>query len=1208
MTKKGDGTRRATDRARRIGFRPRVDGMERRVLLTSQTIPPILVTSTSDSATPLAPTPDVPNPLTLRQAITEADAASGPVTIAFDFVPKGVLEPGGQSVVNFNLANQVWTIDVNSPLPPITGEVTIDGYTQKYVTSAENPSAFQKVVLAGNPTGGTFTLTFEGDTTGPIPFNATALQVQTALEALPNIGPGNAATTGGPVNSPTAVVIDLLNAANPGPIQLLTGDAGNLQGLSGSETPPAVSISAFAADIASVPNARTVGFNAEVRVSIDGSDTNVPADFPGLTIESAHNVIRGLAIHGFSVGISLQGPDAIGNLIQGNYLGQYLVFPNQNIATSPSFVAPGIGNGVGIEIGPQASPLPSNNSVGGVSPETHNGIAGNIGQGVVIDVDTNDNQVVGNLIGVLEQDASDYFQVGNGAEGVLVESQSNLIGGVVSGATNVISANQTDGIHIEGPGALDNRVEGNYVGTDINGTYLVGQGDPGNGQDGIFIDDAPDNQIGIPGGVAGVGNLAGNVISDNSGAGVRVSGTSATDNIIQGDVIGTNISGTTALGNGLQGVVLDSADNTVGGTTAGAGNLISANLSGVLVSGAAATGNLIAGNFIGTDGAGAYVLGNSFDGVDIDGASDNTVGGQVAAARNLISGNNVGVLITVIAGPSATNNLVLGNYIGTDVTGLLVLGNENEGVRIEKGASANTIGGTSPTATNVISGNGWGVTITDPNTTGNVVQGNLIGVGADGLTPLGNEIDGVLVENGAANNLIGGLGTGQGNTIAFNFDDGVQINGATSTGNGILSNRIFANGGLGIDLVDGANNNQNAPVLTSLTITSTGVVVQGTLSSMPATSYLIQFFLDAPGNSAINGELLGATTVLTDGNGNASFSVALAVNVPAGDGVVATATDPANNTSKFSNEVVNGPAIIQFSMTNYTVNSAAGVAVITVDRAGGGAGSVSVSYAASGGNATPGVDYTPVSGALTFGLGVTVLSFTVPIIDDPALVTGKTVNLFLTSPTDGATLGTPSSAILTITPGPPPQVPPEVTAVRLTTNRQRIVTGIVVTFSKQLNPTTAVNPLNYNYSVTTAGRDRIFGTRDDLLIPFVSLVYNPTDLSVTLKLGRGIHPPTPFRFAINQLTDVPGAGIGVADLAGNLLSGADNGEAGGAFVVILRGNAGGIVSSTRQAAVTRRAPRSVAAIDAVLEAGDVGHNGVAHAPRGRLVRAIDRRR
>ena len=146
----------------------------------------------------------------------------------------------------------------------------------------------------------------------------------------------------------------------------------------------------------------------------------------------------------------------------------------------------------------------------------------------------------------------------------------------MAGATNVISANQTYGIHIEGAGAFDNLVEANYIGTDINGTFLFGQGNPGNGQndppqtgnlrDGIFIDDAPDNQIGIPGGSAGVGNVAGNVISGNFGAGVRISGAMATGNVIQGDVIGTDISGKSALPNFQEGVVLDSADNTVGGT------------------------------------------------------------------------------------------------------------------------------------------------------------------------------------------------------------------------------------------------------------------------------------------------------------------------------------------------------------------------------------------------------------------------------------------------------------------------------------------------------------------------------------------------------------------------------------------------------------------------------------------------------------------
>ena len=149
------------------------------------------------------------------------------------------------------------------------------------------------------------------------------------------------------------------------------------------------------------------------------------------------------------------------------------------------------------------------------------------------------------------------------------------------------------------------------------------------------------------------------------------------------------------------------------------------------------------------------------------------------------------------------------------------------------------------------------------------------------------------------------------------------------------------------------------------------------------------------------------------------------------------------------------------------------------------------------------------------------------------------------------------------------------------------------TFSELLNPTTAVNLLNYNYSVTTAGRNHIFGTRDNLLIPIITAVYNPSNLTVTLTLGRGIHPPTPFRFAINQLTDVPGAGIGVANLAGEPPVWADNGGR-WAYVVILRGNAGGIVAFHAEAAVTRAVSRSVAAVDAVLETGKVGrHMGCA---------------
>src|SRR5262249_56396265 len=129
-------------------------------------------------------------------------------------------------------------------------------------------------------------------------------------------------------------VTDLLNGANPGPIQLLTADGTNLQGLAGG-APPLVTITSVFASITSDPNTLQVGFNAAVRVIVEGNNPTAP-NFPGLTIASDHNRIRGLAIDGFSTGISIQGPNAIGNLIQGNYLGEYLAFPNTTFVTAPS--------------------------------------------------------------------------------------------------------------------------------------------------------------------------------------------------------------------------------------------------------------------------------------------------------------------------------------------------------------------------------------------------------------------------------------------------------------------------------------------------------------------------------------------------------------------------------------------------------------------------------------------------------------------------------------------------------------------------------------------------------------------------------------------------------------------------------------------------------------------------------------------------------
>ena len=151
-------------------------------------------------------------------------------------------------------------------------------------------------------------------------------------------------------------------------------------------------------------------------------------------------------------------------------------------------------------------------------------------------------------------------------------------------------------------------------------------------------------------------------------------------------------------------------NNTVGGTAAGARNLISGTRGeagsygdGVLIEGSGTSANQVEGNYIGTNAAGSGALANRGDGVFISGASNNTVGGTAAGARNLISGNGgQGVAIVGFAdapsGGAASNNQVEGNYIGTNAAGSGAVGNGHGGVLISGPTSGfNTSGATTTT-------------------------------------------------------------------------------------------------------------------------------------------------------------------------------------------------------------------------------------------------------------------------------------------------------------------------------------------------------------------------------------------------------------------------------------------------------------------------------------------------------------------------------
>ncbi|MGZ4985305.1 MAG: M12 family metallopeptidase, partial [Limisphaerales bacterium] len=218
--------------------------------------------------------------------------------------------------------------------------------------------------------------------------------------------------------------------------------------------------------------------------------------------------------------------------------------------------------------------------------------------------------------------------------------------------------------------------------------------------------------------------------------------------------------------------------------------------------GTTANGNIITGCYIGTDRTGTVGVANTFPGIELlGGASNNTIGGLTSATRNVISGNaSYGISMH---DSGTNNNLVEGNYIGTNAAATGAVSNAAAGIGIFNGSSNNTIGGTTSTARNIISGNKQqGIQILDSGTNGNVIQGNYIGVNVSGTAAIANGFfdppnesfsAGIDIFNGAQNNVIGGTVLGSGNVISGNAAYGVGISNSGTNGNIVRGNLIGTN-------------------------------------------------------------------------------------------------------------------------------------------------------------------------------------------------------------------------------------------------------------------------------------------------------------------------------------------------------------------------------------------------------------------------------
>lgn len=410
----------------------------------------------------------------------------------------------------------------------------------------------------------------------------------------------------------------------------------------------------------------------------------------GGSVAGARNVISGNS----SVGINIDGAGTDAAVIQGNYIG---------LNATGTGVVSNFYAGIQISSGSRSNLI------------TGNVVSGNNAAGIGI-YSSDANVVQGNFIGT---DPTGIIGFGNRFSGVDIGpgSRSNLIGGTSVAARNLVSGNASTGVLLAGANTDGNRVQGNYIGTTINGLAPLS-----NTFFGVQVCcGARSNLIG------GTVNGAGNLISGNASVGIVLSDPGTDGTVIQGNRIGVDATGSVALPNHSDGIYISGSQlTTIGGTAPGARNIISGNFFvGINLYGLDTKNNLIQGNYIGVGAAGTNAVGNGGPGIAVSGgARTNTIGGGVGA-RNIISGNtDHGV---VVAGTNTDANVILGNTIGLDVTGNLALGNLFAGIFIIDAARSNLVGGTSAGNANLIAGNGTdGVQMWDTGTTNNAIRGNSI--------------------------------------------------------------------------------------------------------------------------------------------------------------------------------------------------------------------------------------------------------------------------------------------------------------------------------------------------------------------------------------------------------------------------------------------------------------------------------------------------
>lgn len=585
-----------------------------------------------------------------------------------------------------------------------------------------------------------------------------------------------------------------------------------------------------------------------------------------LTILGADNcVIKGLIIDEYvhvglsGRGISIQSTSSHGadqNMISECRIGSFQRFGNTR--------------GIVLDGGASASFFVSNTIIGGPNASDANVLSGNSISGIAAQYNVINTVIQNNFIGC---NFGGTMAVGN-AFGVVFIGRANFPCNNNSIIDNVIAGDSAYGIVLQS-NVNNSIIQNNKIGVDVTGTVALTNLPIGILVVGTPSPDLPCTNNLIGGTLAGQGNIISGCSSSNGfgpGAGIYLTDL-ANQNSIQGNFIGTDITGKIAIPNNYGIIIqgdpsLSCTGNSIGGPTNGARNVISGNNSVGIFLNNNVLSTTIENNYIGVDVTGVTCLANGA-GIQLTGSISSTISGF---AKLILDANDITPTDTTLS-VGATLLPVAENIIEDNIISC----NNAEGIGFYSDAFNNT------------------------------VVRNFIGTDASGSIILGNGTSGILFagssNNPSSGNLIGGTNATDGNIIKFNGTYGILFQGDFSTPdilNSILGNSIFLNANNGIELTNNGNNLQQGPIITgaSLCGNQQQLVISGTAPLSPvASNFRLEFFVnDINRNPITEGQrFIGAIDPIATGAPFSQLFVVAAPPIVPGTWVSATATNLNNS-------------------------------------------------------------------------------------------------------------------------------------------------------------------------------------------------------------------------------------------------------------------------------------------------------------------------